>query len=112
MNKCSLLLIVLFSCSSKKLPISPEAKHYLDTIIHITQKNSLYKENVNWAIISDSMYLKAGSAQTTKEVIPAILYMLDALDDKHSFLLFNNVSYGNPPEKREHNKELTKHLKK
>ena len=73
---------------------SPDSvKNYVDTILHIAREHSLFRKNVDWLAITDSVYAKIQGAKTIPEAIPAIQFMLKALGDKHGALVYDGKWY-------------------
>ncbi len=91
------ILSLIVGCKNKKPAIAPEVVKYLDTILDITQKTSLFTNNVDWKIIRSNVYKKAGNAQKKEEVFTAVQYMFDQLEDEHGGLLYKGKLVGRRP---------------
>lgn len=76
----------------------------LDRIIHVAQTTSLYRENVNWETVTDSMYQLAADAKDIPALAPAFNYLLEVLHDEHGRIFYNNqvIAYYYSGELKEH----------
>ncbi len=90
------ILFFLVSCQTKKVNISPVLKNYLDTILNITQRGSLYRDNVDWPEIRSNVYKKAGNAQNIEDIFPAVQLMFNALNDKHGAIIYKGKANKKP----------------
>jgi carboxyl-terminal processing protease len=69
---------------------------FVDSALNIMQRHSMNSGKLNWQKIRDSAYVISKNASSYKEAEPAIKYAFNQLDDKHGWLVFNDVSYKNP----------------
>ncbi len=78
----------------------------LERIIHVAQTTSLYRENVNWEVVKDSMYQLAADAKDIPDLAPAFNYLLEALHDEHGRIFYNHlpIAYYHSGELKEHQK--------
>jgi len=68
-------------------PPSAPAKAVLDAAISIVKQNALRRNDVAWDKVEPQTRALAAGAEETKDVYPAIRYLLKELGDHHSFLL-------------------------
>jgi carboxyl-terminal processing protease len=66
------------------LPISAEATAYLTDALDIIQKNSLYRESIDWDALRIDTFEVAKYAQTPADTYGAITFALARLGDHHS----------------------------
>jgi carboxyl-terminal processing protease len=66
----------------------------LNRIIQAAQSKSVYRENVNWEVVSKEMRRLAAGALTIHDLTPALSYMLEQMGDEHGRVLYNNQVIG------------------
>lgn len=70
----------------------------IDTVLQFGQKASLYRANVDWKRVGDSVRKAAANAKSIKEAMPAMKLFYTLLQDHHGFTLYERKYYGwNPP---------------
>jgi len=74
------------SATLQLLPISAEASAYLNEALDIIQKNSIYRESMDWDALRKSTFEVAQYAQTPADTYGAIRFALGLLGDHHSSL--------------------------
>ncbi|HKQ73893.1 MAG TPA: S41 family peptidase [Blastocatellia bacterium] len=67
-------------------PMSAHAKAVLDTAISTVKQHALRRNDVDWAKVEPETRARAAGAQMTKDVYPAVKYLLRQLGDRHSHL--------------------------
>jgi len=96
--KILLLLVLAFSSGANgqgqrsALPDSLQA--YVDTVLSIVQKKSLYINQVDWHGISDSAKAIVANARNIEELMPAVSYIFTAIGDFHGGLNYRERWYG------------------
>jgi C-terminal processing protease CtpA/Prc len=70
--------------TAQLLPISAEATAYLNEALDIIQKNSLYRETIDWDQLRQATFEVAKYAQTPADTYGAIRFALVRLGDHHS----------------------------
>ncbi|MDO7874367.1 S41 family peptidase [Hymenobacter sp. ASUV-10] len=73
--------------------LTPAVRTGLDSALYLMQTHSLYAQRVNWPVVRDSVYQKAGRARTLEEAFPALRYAFDQLRDKHGMLAVESQQY-------------------
>jgi hypothetical protein len=53
----------------------------------------------NWKVIRSNVFQKAGSAQNIEDMLPAVKYMFNVLNDKHGGIIYKGKVYGLPARK-------------
>ena len=88
MKKLQIAILLIFmtnlifsQCEMK--PMSKEVKLYVDEFLEVIEQNSLYKEELDIAVIKKLIETNANGAQKIPEVYAALRYGLRAVD-KHS----------------------------
>jgi carboxyl-terminal processing protease len=78
----------------------------LDRIITVAQTTSLYRENVDWEAVRDSMFQLAADAKEIPQLAPAFNYLLESIQDEHGRIYLNNqvLAYYYSGELKEHQK--------
>jgi C-terminal processing protease CtpA/Prc len=54
---------------------------------------SLYRNNVDWAALRDSVNRRTRDAKTIRELMPAIVFIYEAIGDNHGFLAYKGRRY-------------------
>jgi len=98
----SLILNVFTSCAQES-----ETQLTLEKIIEHAEKNSLYRNNVDWTSLKKEMNALAKNADSVSQLKPALNLMLKELNDTHGRVFYNNqyLSYYTG-EKKEHRKNM------
>jgi hypothetical protein len=65
---------------------SAAARHYLEQVLDLMQKNALHKQEIDWARVRKEALTRAENATNTYDTYPAIAYALTQLKETHSFL--------------------------
>lgn len=68
-------------------------RRLLDTVLSFTKNNSLYRNNVNWKMVEDSVRFTAANAAGIKDALPAIQLLYKLLGDHHGFITYGKKSY-------------------
>lgn len=99
-----LIVLVMFPLNifSQDTPILAD----LDRIIQVVRTTSLYRENVNWEVVKDSLYQLAADAEELLDLAPALNYLLEVIHDEHGRVFYNNqaIAYYYSGELKEHQK--------
>ncbi len=75
--------------------IKPDSAHLLiDTALSYAKTNSIYRNQVNWKQVEDTVRITVANAKTIQEAVPAIKLLYKLLGDHHGFLVYNNKYYG------------------
>lgn len=90
--------------------IPDSIKSDLDTIINIVQTKSLFRKDVDWAMLKDSVYFKANNAQKVADIIPAVQYLFKKIGDEHGAIIFKGRWYGNMYQSKPMRKSLREQL--
>lgn len=72
------------TATAQLLPISAEATAYLNEALDVMQKNSLYRESMDWDQLREATFEVAKYAQTPADTYGAIRFALVRLGDHHS----------------------------
>ena len=67
---------------------------YIDTVLSIVQKKSLYINQVNWDCIIDSTHAIIANARNIEELMPGVSYIFTAIGDFHGGLNYRERWYG------------------
>lgn len=99
MNKYLLLLLLsAFSLPSKSqnnpVKMVDSVKKYLDSSLHIIEKNALNRKQVNWPELRKAVYEKAAGAKTYEDILPLYPYIFEQIDDHHGSLNYKKKTYG------------------
>jgi len=81
-------------------------REVLDGVIQVAQTKSLYREKVNWEVVTDSMYQLSSDAKDIPALAPAFNYLLEVLHDEHGRIFYNHqpIAYYYSGELKEHQK--------
>ena len=81
-------------------------REVLDGVIQVAQTKSLYREKVNWEVVTDSMYQLSSDAKDIPALAPAFNYLLEVLQDEHGRIFYNHqpIAYYYSGELKEHQK--------
>src|ERR1700761_558825 len=91
-----ILVVVLKPCISaaQNAALKTDSAHLLlDTILSFAKSNSLYRKNVDWQKVEDSVRISASKAITIKDALPSIQLLYKLLGDHHGFIIYANKSY-------------------
>lgn len=89
---CFLLHSDVKSQTSANL-IPDSVSRCMDTVFNLIKDNSIYRKNVNWAQLKDSVNTKTKGARTIEDLIPVILYMFESIHDYHGGLRYMGQRY-------------------
>lgn len=81
-------------------------QHYMDTVFKFIQKKSLYRKEVNWISLRDSVARKSANAKTIEDLMPCITYIFESIGDTHGFMIYKNRWYGKERKLPEFRSEL------
>lgn len=99
----SLACIVLLATSAAApRPQSADARAYLDKAIAMVRDNALYADRVDWPKVSAAVHAEGDQAANLVETYPALITLVRALGDHHSFLQL-------PDERRDAYRAVTGH---
>ena len=106
-----ILIVCLISNSFTSCAQMSETELTLDKIIEHAEKNSLYRNNVDWASLKKEMYVLAKNADSVSQLKPALDLMLKKLNDTHGRVIYNNqfLSYYSGG-KKEHRKNMVSEI--
>ncbi len=84
----------------------PHIREVLDGVIQVARTTSLYRDNVNWEAVTDSIYQLAADAKDIPALAPAFNYLLEVLHDEHGRIFYNHqpIAYYYSGELKEHQK--------
>jgi len=90
---CLSLLVYFFCCLFQ---LNAQQNSFLDRVIEITQMSSVYRNNVDWDTLKPKVYAAViqNEPDTLKALRPAIGFMLAALGDNHSFMIYKGAYFG------------------
>jgi carboxyl-terminal processing protease len=79
---------ILFAClvSIAKADEEFNAQNYLQQALTIIQQNALHAEKVNWPQVTQQAFKMTEGASTPAAIYPVIRYVLEQLNDRHSWL--------------------------
>lgn len=78
---------VALAASSPANAPSEEAKGYLDRAITLLQEKHINSQSADWPTLRANAYAQITNAKKASDIYPAIQGILDALNEKHSFLV-------------------------
>ena len=87
------LSLSLLTAGAQQNSGADSAARLIDTALSFAQKNSLYRANVNWKAVNDSVRKTAVGATSIKTAMPAMKLMYTMLKDHHGFVLHQNKYY-------------------
>lgn len=90
----TLLITMLGYIGSVSAQQTDSVKRLIDTVLAFGKKNSLYRDQVNWQKLEDSVRFKAATAKTIKQALPAVKLLYQLLGDHHGFITFEKKYYG------------------
>lgn len=61
------------------------ARVVVDSMMNFAQKKSIYRDQVNWKILTDSVHKVSDKANSVKQVMPAVQLIYKLLGDFHGF---------------------------
>jgi len=67
---------------------------YLDTVLNLIERRSLYGKHADWPMIRDSANSIASNARNIQDLMPAIKYVFTTIGDHHGGLLYRGQKYG------------------
>ncbi len=83
-------LVFFQAPSTQTLPDS--LKSYLIEAIQIVKNNALHRDSINWFKAEEQIFTMAATARTYEDCYPALRFLLQALGDRHSFLMSASLS--------------------
>ncbi|RZM28577.1 MAG: hypothetical protein EOO88_08390 [Pedobacter sp.] len=94
-----ILSMVSFHASAQRSKAGADSVTLLiDTVLKFAEQKSLYRANVNWKTLGDTVRKAAAKAGSIKESMPAMKLFYTLLKDHHGFALYERKYYGwNPP---------------
>ncbi len=105
-----LCFAVFISCAqTTNLPDSLQS--YIDTVISVLQKKSLYRKEANWPVVRDSTNQIISNAKNIHELMPAVSYIFTAIGDYHGGLFYKDKRYGMKNKHVDVRLELTEGMK-
>ena len=90
----TLLLAAIGYIGNVSAQQADSVKRLIDTVLAFGKKNSLYRDQVNWKKVEDSVRFSAATATTFKQVLPAIQLFYQLLGDYHGFMTYDKKYYG------------------
>lgn len=89
------MLSLSFYNSLAQQPLSgaDSACKLIDTMLNFARHNSLYRKQVNWPLLTDSVKKASANAQSVKAVMPAVQLFYQLLGDYHGFAAWNGKYY-------------------
>jgi len=94
--KSIITMLLLVSILHVKAQQPDSVKIFVDSALHVMQRNSFFADKVNWKKMQDTVHVLTRNARTFKEAAPGIQYAFNALGDKHGWLAFGEDEYRNP----------------
>ena len=66
---------------------SDVARNYLESVIALTQTNSINRSQIDWPMVRREVFSRAGGAQVPSDTHAAVHWLVSALGDRHSAFL-------------------------
>ena len=88
-----LLAFPFFGFAQQPLTGADSAHKVIDTALSYAKINSIYRANVNWNTLTDSVRAKSKNAKSIVEAMPAIALMYEMLSDFHGMALYHGKTY-------------------
>ncbi len=92
----ALFLFVLFPFSifaQQKLSGADSARKVIDAMLDYAQKNSIYRNKVDWKMLTDSVRKQSAKATSVKEAMPSVALFYQLLGDFHGFVSYQKKTY-------------------
>ena len=67
--------------------LSDVARNYLESVITLTQTNSINRSQIDWPMVRREVFSRAGGAQVPSDTHAAVHWLVSALGDRHSAFL-------------------------
>ncbi|WP_373523304.1 S41 family peptidase [Aquiflexum sp.] len=83
----SLFSFLLIACGEDEPPVPNEADNFLNQVLTIMEKNSIYKNEIDWKDFRNQVTKRAEAAKNIDETYPAIQLALTLLGDNHSVFM-------------------------
>ncbi len=90
----TLLLTTIGYIGNVNAQQTDSVKRLIDTVLAFGKKNSLYRDQVNWKKVADSVRFSAATATTIKQALPAVKLFYQLLGDYHGFMTYEKKYYG------------------
>lgn len=95
--KLKLLACLLFfpflSFAQQPLTGADSARKLIDTALSYAKKNSIYRGNIDWNTLTDSVRVRSKDAKSVTEAMPAVSLLYQMLGDFHGMALYNGKTY-------------------
>jgi carboxyl-terminal processing protease len=94
MRQIVLIVFLVFSSFSTtgQIPVR------IDSIYSFIKRNSIHRNDVNWADIDKGFEIKLSLARTDIDSIKSFIYVFEQLKDFHSTITYNGRQFSNYPE--------------
>ena len=95
-NLLTLSIIISFRCTlfaQQQLSGADSARKVVDTLISCAKSYSMYRDQVNWKTLEDSVRKHAAKAKSVTEVMPAVALFYQLLGDFHGFTSYHEKTY-------------------
>ncbi|HVW95419.1 MAG TPA: S41 family peptidase [Mucilaginibacter sp.] len=79
--------------AQQNLSSADSARRLVDTALQFAKTRSLYRMQVNWPEVEDSVRQVAGTAKNIRETMPAIRLLFSLLKDHHGFITYGKTIY-------------------
>ncbi|MES2063276.1 MAG: S41 family peptidase [Bacteroidota bacterium] len=88
-----LLLFPFLSFAQQPLTGADSAHKLIDTALSYAKKNSIYRGNIDWNKLTDSVRKRSRDAKSVIEAMPAVSLMYEMLGDFHGMALYNGKTH-------------------
>jgi carboxyl-terminal processing protease len=88
-----LLLLPFLSFAQQPLTGADSARKVIDTALSYAKQNSIYRGNIDWNKLTDSVRARSNNAKSVTEAMPAVALMYEMLGDFHGMALYNGKTY-------------------
>lgn len=95
-NLLTIIIFLLFPCTifaQKTMTGADSARVVVDSMINFAQKKSIYRGQVNWKVLTDSVHKVSDKANSVKQVMPAVQLIYKLLGDFHGFVTYQKKYY-------------------
>lgn len=92
----TLFIFLLFPSvifAQKSMTGADSARVVVDSMMNYARKKSIYRDQVNWQVLTDSVHKISDKASSVKGVMPAVPLIYKLLGDFHGFVTYGNKYY-------------------
>lgn len=105
-----LILLPSIGLAQKPLTGADSARRLIDTALSYAKQNSLYRDKVNWTLVTDSVKARNQGAESVVEAMPAVSLLYKMLGDYHGMALYKGKTYKWATSRVKANKDLYTNL--